>query len=356
MALPSLLFSPARRFAPQFRPSTCNTRLLFRCCTNIPDPKEKTRSLIKYVPSSIVPYWKLARVDKPIGSWLLFIPGAWSIALAAPAGGLPDARLLALFGVGALCMRGAGCTINDMWDVEFDKKVERTKTRPIASGQVSYGQATAFLALQLSGALAVLLSLNFYCFPLGALALLPVAMYPLAKRFTDWPQAVLGLTFNWGSIMGWAAVHGSLDLGVVVPLYIACINWTLAYDTIYAHQDKKDDINVGVRSTALLFGDRTRGVLTSFALSMAGLLSLAGYNAALTAPYYAAVALAYVHLQHQISTVDLDKPADCGAKFMSNQQIGLILFIGIVLGTLLKKPTTAESDCLQRAQSTIPTE
>ena len=123
MALPSLLFSPARRFAPQFRPSTCNTRLLFRCCTNIPNPKEKTRSLIKYVPSSIVPYWKLARVDKPIGSWLLFIPGAWSIALAAPAGGLPDARLLALFGVGALCMRGAGCTINDMWDVEFDKKV-----------------------------------------------------------------------------------------------------------------------------------------------------------------------------------------------------------------------------------------
>eukprot|EP00124_Ichthyophonus_hoferi_P004619 Ihof_evm2s531 gene=Ihof_evmTU2s531 len=236
-------------------------------------------SLVNRCPEKWQPYLKLARVDKPIGTWLLYWPGAWSIAMAAAPGTLPNMGILAIFGVGALVMRGAGCTINDMWDRKIDQQVDRTRTRPLAANQISMKAAWAFLASQLTVGLGILCTLNPYSIALGASSMGLVVTYPLAKRFTWWPQMVLGLTFNWGALLGWAAVQGSCDWSVVLPLYLAGVNWTLVYDTIYAHQDKKDDVMVGVKSTALRFGDNSKIWLTGFGTSSIGLLALAGQNA-----------------------------------------------------------------------------
>jgi 4-hydroxybenzoate polyprenyltransferase len=215
----------------------------------------------EYLPVSVQPYARLARMDKPIGTFLLLWPCWWSTALAASPHQLPDPKLLALFGVGTLIisdggisfivnfiihetvsffaigafvMRGAGCTINDMWDADFDKKVSRTKTRPLASGELTHKQALGFLAVQLTAGLGVLLSLphTMYCFHLGAASLPLVVAYPLMKRYTNMPQLVLGMTFNWGAFMGWAATYGSLDWTVVGPLYASGVAWTLVYDTL----------------------------------------------------------------------------------------------------------------------------
>eukprot|EP00897_Mesotaenium_endlicherianum_P006492 jgi/Mesen1/5871/ME000299S04986 len=266
----------------------------------------------RVVPRGLQPYAHLARLDKPIGTWLLLWPGLWSIAMAAPAGALPDLRMLSLFGVGAVLLRGAGCTINDLWDRDID--VARTRTRPLAAGALSPLQGVAFLGAQLTLGLGILLQLNTFSQALGASSLALVFTYPLMKRFTHWPQAFLGLTFNWGALLGWAAVRGSLEPGVVAPLYAACIAWTLVYDTIYAHQDKADDARVGVRSTALLFGEATPYWLAGFGASALSGLALAGYSASLGWPYYAALGAAGCHLAWQISTVDLDSRSDCNAK------------------------------------------
>jgi len=213
------------------------------------------QSWIDRVPGEgLRPYLRLARLDRPIGTWLLLLPCWWATAMAAP--GWPDPWFLGLFAVGALVMRGAGCTVNDIADREFDKKVARTAGRPIASGQVSVAQALAFLALQLGIGLAVLLQFNGYTVILGVSSLALVAIYPFAKRVTYWPQFVLGLTFNWGALVGWAAVTGGLEAPAVL-LYAAGILWTMGYDTIYAHQDKEDDVLIGVKSTALKFGAAT---------------------------------------------------------------------------------------------------
>lgn len=187
-----------------------------------------------YLPDAAQPYARLARMDRPIGTLLLLWPCWWSAALAAQAHELPDPKLLALFGVGAFIMRGAGCTINDMWDADFDRRVTRTRNRPLASGELTHAQAWGFLSVQLMGGLAVLLYLphTFYCFQLGAASLPLVATYPLMKRYTNWPQLVLGMTFNWGAFMGWAATYGSLEWTVVGPLYASGVAWTLVYDTL----------------------------------------------------------------------------------------------------------------------------
>jgi len=289
-------------------------------------------------PPSSQPYLYLMRLDKPIGTWLLYLPCTWSIAMAAHAGSFPDFGMLALFGTGAILMRGAGCTINDMWDRDFDKNVERTKTRPLARGDVTMREATAFLALQLSAALVVLLQLNWYSIILGASSLSIVITYPLMKRFTYWPQFFLGLAFNWGALLGYAAVRGACDWSVVVPLYCAGICWTLFYDTIYAHQDKTDDVIVGVKSTALLFGDRgTKPALAAFATGMVALLTTSGYFAGQTLPYYFAVAGAATHLSYQVLTLDLDNVSDCWNKFVSNTKLGFVLFFGILAGRLFAK-------------------
>ncbi|KMT05818.1 hypothetical protein BVRB_7g165920 [Beta vulgaris subsp. vulgaris] len=287
-----------------------------------------------YLPHRIQPYAKLARLDRPIGTWLLAWPCMWSITLAADPGNLPDIKILALFGCGAFLLRGAGCTINDLFDQDIDVKVERTKLRPIASGLLTPFQGISFLGVQLLLGLGILLQLNNYSRILGASSLLLVFSYPLMKRLTFWPQAYLGLTFNWGALLGWSAVRGSLDPLIIFPLYLSGVCWTLVYDTIYAHQDKEDDMKVGVKSTALRFGDLTKKWLGGFGFVCTSSLALSGFNADLGWPYYACLAAASGQIAWQIFTVDLSNRDDCNRKFVSNKWFGALIFSGILFGRL----------------------
>ncbi|KAF8060498.1 histidine--tRNA ligase [Scenedesmus sp. PABB004] len=299
----------------------------------------------RWLPAAAQPYAQLMRLDKPIGSWLLAWPGLWSIALAAPPGHLPDPWLTALFGVGAVVrrapgratpvMRGAGCTINDLWDRDIDARVARTAGRPLASGALSPAAALAALGAQLGAGLCVLLQLNGTTQALGVASLGLVVAYPLMKRFTHWPQAFLGLTMNYGAIMGYAAAAGTPDWAVVAPLYAAGVCWTLVYDTIYAHQDKADDVAVGVKSTALLFGDRTKAWAAGFATAQAAALTAAGAAAGCGPALFAAVAAGAAHQAWQVWTVDLDDGPDCNAKFVSNAWYGAIIYAGLVADRLL---------------------
>ncbi|CAK7337966.1 unnamed protein product [Dovyalis caffra] len=261
-------------------------------------PKRGEKSWIDvYLPRQVRPYAHLARLDKPIGTWLLAWPCMWSISLAAEPGNLPDFNMMALFGCGALLLRGAGCTINDLLDRDIDTRVERTKLRPVASGLLTPFQGLSFLGFQLLLGLGILLQLNNYrllyfgSFVLAASLLLSPyeEIYVLVHEnreitlstanFWEQPQAYLGLTFNWGALLGWSAVKGSLDPVVAVPLYASGVFWTLVYDTIYAHQDKEDDLKVGVKSTALRFGDSTKEWITGFGTASISSLALSGFNA-----------------------------------------------------------------------------
>ncbi|KAB8108110.1 hypothetical protein EE612_043470 [Oryza sativa] len=289
----------------------------------------------RWFPQAARPYAMLARLDKPIGTWLLAWPCFWSITMAAMPGELPDMRMLALFGCGAVLLRGAGCTVNDLLDRDIDNKVERTKSRPFASGILTPTQGVGFLGLQLLLGLGILLQLNNYSRILGASSLLLVFSYPLMKRFTFWPQAYLGLTFNWGALLGWAAIKESLDPAIILPLYTAGICWTLVYDTIYAHQDKEDDLKVGVKSTALRFGDLTKHWISGFGVACIGSLALSGYSADLAWPYYPFLAAASAQLAWQISTVDLSDRLDCNRKFVSNKWFGALIFGGVLCGRLV---------------------
>ncbi|XP_037794591.1 4-hydroxybenzoate polyprenyltransferase, mitochondrial-like [Penaeus monodon] len=292
--------------------------------------------LVQNTPEPLQAYLQLMRFDRPIGSWLLFWPCGWSIALAAAPGCLPDLGMMALFGGGAVVMRGAGCTINDMWDKDYDGKVARTAARPLASGALTLFDALVLLSLQLSIGCLILLELNWYSVLLGASSLGLIVLYPLMKRVTYWPQLMLGFTFNWGALLGWASVRGSCDWAVCLPLYAAGVAWTLIYDTIYAHQDRCDDAIIGIKSTALKFGDQTWKWLSGFGLTFVSCLLLTGYNAQLAWPYYSAVAAAAFHVTNQVRTLDINNPGDCGNKFRANRHLGLLLFAGIVGGTLLK--------------------
>jgi len=288
----------------------------------------------RLVPAGLRPYCRLARLDRPIGTWLLLFPGWWSIALAAAPGEWPSPRLLILFAIGALVMRGAGCTINDMTDRDFDRRVTRTAGRPIASGAISMKRALVFLALQLAIGLIILLQLSPLAIILGVASLALIVTYPFMKRITYWPQAFLGLTFNWGALLGYAAVRDQLDAAPLL-LYAAGIAWTLVYDTIYAHQDKEDDALIGVRSTALKFGDASRSWLAFFGLAM--LLLLAAMIQVSSLGLFGWLALAAVagHLAWQIFAANFDDPADCSRKFRSNRWLGWVLFFGIILGRVL---------------------
>ncbi|XP_059303807.1 4-hydroxybenzoate geranyltransferase 2 [Lycium ferocissimum] len=297
--------------------------------------KAKPSWIDTYLPQRIRPYAHLARLDKPIGTWLLAWPCMWSIALAAPPGSLPDVKMMTLFGCGAFLLRGAGCTVNDLLDRDIDTKVERTRSRPVASGVLTPFQGLTFLGFQLLLGLGILLQLNNYSRILGASSLLLVFSYPLMKRFTFWPQAYLGLTFNWGALLGWAAIRGSIDPSVVLPLYVSGAFWTLVYDTIYAHQDKEDDLKVGVKSTALRFGDSTKEWISGFGLACISSLALSGVNANIGWPYYAFLTAASGQLAWQIWTVDLSSRADCNRKFVSNKWFGAFIFGGILSGKLL---------------------
>src|SRR5579871_4940160 len=233
------------------------------------------------LPGGLRPYARLARLDRPIGTWLLLFPCWWGIALAAER--WPDWYLMALFGIGAVVMRGAGCTFNDIVDRDFDAKVERTRTRPIPSGAVSVRSAVLFMLLQLAAGAAILFSLNRLSIALGILVIALIATYPFMKRITYWPQFFLGLNFNWGALMGWTAARGDLTLAPLL-LYIGGIAWTLGYDTIYAHQDKEDDALIGVKSSARRLGARTRPALFLFYGVAVALFALAGHMAGLASP------------------------------------------------------------------------
>ncbi|CAM4941161.1 unnamed protein product [Rotaria socialis] len=252
------------------------------------------------IPKSIQPYIRLSRIDKPIGSWLLFLPGAWGIAFAGTT--LSNFALLGLFGIGTVLMRGAGCTINDLWDREIDRRVERTKSRPIASGEVTTRQGLTWAGVQLSLSFLILIQLNIPSIMLGILSLVPVVIYPLMKRFTYWPQLFLGITFNWGALMGFTAATGSIFPSIILPLYFAGIAWTLHYDTIYAHQDKTDDLLVGVKSTALRLGTDTKLWLRAFSLGMISHLVTTGLSVDQTWPYYVGLTAVSYHLHKQIET------------------------------------------------------
>jgi 4-hydroxybenzoate polyprenyltransferase len=281
------------------------------------------------------PYLRLARLDRPIGSWLLLIPCWWSVGLAAIHSGqaIPNPWHLLLFFVGAFAMRGAGCTWNDLVDRDLDARVERTRSRPIVSGQVSVAQAAAFLVLQALIGLVVLLQFNRFAIACGIVSLAIVAVYPFLKRITYWPQIGLGLAFSWGALMGWAAAFGRLDAPAIL-LYAGSIAWVIGYDTIYAHQDREDDALIGIKSTALLFGDDTKAALAAFYALAVALIGLAGWLAGAGGYFVAGLAGFAVHLAWQISRIDIADPELCLRLFKSNRDAGLILFAGMILDAL----------------------
>jgi 4-hydroxybenzoate polyprenyltransferase len=284
------------------------------------------------LPRAWLPYLLLARVDRSIGTWLLFLPGLWGILLARP----PVAetiRLVTLFAVGSLVMRAAGCVVNDMWDRDIDRKVARTAGRPLASGALRTRHALMFLAVLLLAGLAVLLQLNRLAQALGVASLLLVALYPLAKRVTWWPQLVMGFTFGFGAPLGYAAAAGRLD-AAGAALYAAAILWDLGFDTIYAHQDREDDALVGVRSTARLFGEHTRSFLAGCYAASVAVLALSGWLAGLGAWFYPALALPAALLARQVLVLDIDDPAGCLRLFRSNREVGLAIGLAILAGWL----------------------
>ena len=286
----------------------------------------------RLAPAVIRPYLRLARFDRPIGAWLLLMPCWWSAGLAAVAAKTPFPSLwhLLLFFVGAFVMRGCGCTWNDIVDRNIDAQVARTRSRPIPSGQVSLTGALVFLVLQALIGLAVLLQFNAFAVAAGIASLLIVAAYPFFKRITYWPQIVLGLAFSWGALMGWAAAFGSLALPALL-LYAGSIAWVIGYDTIYAHQDREDDALVGLKSTALLFGARTRPILAAFYSAAVILIGLAAWSVDAGIPFALGLAAFAAHLAWQIRRLDIDDPDRCLMLFKSNRDAGLILFAGFLL-------------------------
>ncbi|CAH8548742.1 unnamed protein product [Schistosoma mattheei] len=302
------------------------TRLLYTSCyVNTPKIQpSKSSQLLKS-------YFELGRFARPTGTWLLYLPCTWSIALAAPPGHLPDIYMLTLFGVGSILMRSAGCTINDMWDKKYDMLVKRTKDRPLASGSLTFPQALLFLGAQLTTSLVILLQLNWYSVFLGILSLVPVITYPLFKRITYWPQLVLGLTLNWGVWLGYSAINGFCLFSVCTPLYLAAVCWTCTYDTIYSHQDIDDDIRIGVKSTAILFGEKTKLYLGAFHMGMTACLLTVGINANAGCLYYLGTFLTMFHIAHLIRKTDLKNPNSCWQTFKDSKKTGLLYFLTIVL-------------------------
>lgn len=291
----------------------------------------------RHAPTPLRPYLRLARIDRPIGWWLLLLPCWWSAALAAIAAGrpLPDPAHCLLFLVGAVAMRGAGSTYNDIVDRDLDARVERTRLRPLPSGQVRVRHALAFLVAQALVGLLVLVQFNGFAVMLGMASLIPVALYPFMKRVMPMPQLVLGLAFAWGGLMGWAALFGSLS-PAPVALYLAAIVWTIGYDTIYALQDIEDDEVVGIHSSARLFGAGVRQGVALFyglAVGLAGLaIRLAGGGWAA----WAGLAAFALHLALQVRALDPADGRGALALFRSNRKAGLILFAGLALDALLR--------------------
>lgn len=288
----------------------------------------------RFAPAFAKPYLRLMRADRPIGTWLLFIPCLWGLALASlETGRAGSAMTIALFALGAFVMRGAGCAYNDIVDRDFDARVARTALRPIPSGQISVRNAWIFLVILSLIGFAVLLQLNRLTIFLGVGSLALVATYPFMKRVTWWPQAFLGLTFNWGALMGASAASGAVSPAALC-LYAAGVFWTLGYDTIYAHQDKDDDALIGVKSSALRLGAGTKPALALFYALTITFFGAAGALANAPALYFAALLPAAAHFLWQIRRLDIGDPALCLKLFKSNRDAGLLLLAALLSARL----------------------
>jgi len=289
------------------------------------------------VPSSYQPFLRLARLDRPIGTWLLFWPCVFGLVLGAigserPFSSWHDLYLLVLFGIGAVAMRGAGCTYNDIVDRDIDASVARTRGRPIPSGAVRVRTAWLFLGAQLAVGLAVLVQLNLFAIEIGAASLLLVAAYPFMKRITWWPQAWLGLTFNWGALLGFAAQTGAIDWADAM-LYAGLFFWTLGYDTIYALQDVEDDALIGVKSTARLFGARARDWVLGFYGVAFALILAAGYAEHAGWPFTFVMLAAGAHLLWQVHTLQIDNAENALRMFRANRDTGAIIAAAFLLSS-----------------------
>lgn len=291
------------------------------------------------LPEKWIPYFELMRLEKPVGTLLLLIPSFWGITMASygiTASFPVFASAIGLFSIGALVMRGAGCTINDIWDRNLDNQVARTMERPITSGRFSVPQAVTWMVAQCLVGLAILLSLPFECFYLGALSLPFVAAYPLFKRFTHYPQVVLLICFSWGCLLGFPAVGAALNLWVAGPLFLSNFLWCMIYDTIYAHQDKNYDIKAGIKSTALAWGDKTKPIMYAMgSLQVASFLT-AGVMNSMGPFFYLTACWGFSRLFQQIKKVNLDDPKSCWAAFTGNIRTGEILWLGMLIDYLLK--------------------
>lgn len=313
--------------------------------TSSPDPFRESRVDIRrdtwvdrWMPSSARPYAHLARWDRPIGTWLLLLPCWWGLALASHAGSEPAMSLIwfgVLFSIGALAMRGAGCTWNDITDRHIDGKVARTATRPIPSGAVSVKQALAFAIAQSFVGLAVLSQFTVLAALVAVASLGVVAIYPFMKRVTYFPQAFLGIAFNWGILVAGALLLDALTLPILL-LYAAGFCWTMSYDTIYAHQDKEDDVLIGVKSTALAFGARTRPIIGGFMVATLALIASAAIvqNSAGLIFWIGWIAAA-AHFAWQLRTLDFNDPANLIKHFKGNRDTGLLITAALALGPTL---------------------
>jgi 4-hydroxybenzoate polyprenyltransferase len=297
------------------------------------------KSWVEHAPPRLRPCLRLARLDRPIGTWLLFWPCIFGLILGAAADerrflDWRDLYYVALFAIGALVMRGAGCTFNDIVDRDIDARVVRTSGRPIPSGAISTRGAVVFLIVQCLVGLAILIQFNGFAIALGAASLLLVAAYPFMKRITWWPQAWLGLTFNWGALLGFAAQTGRLDVADAM-LYAGLIFWTLGYDTIYAHQDKDDDELIGVKSTALLLaGGSRRWILRFYAVAFTLILA-AGFTEHTGWPFGFVLLAAGAHLLWQVKRLDIDNPDNCLSVFRSNRETGALIALALLAASWL---------------------
>ncbi|NOL48660.1 4-hydroxybenzoate octaprenyltransferase [Pelistega europaea] len=283
----------------------------------------------RYLPKSWGPYARLARLDRPVGTWLTLFPCI--AALIQAADGLPNIWRLIVFSLGALLMRSAGSTINDIWDRDFDKHVERTRFRPLTSGQVSLSQAIIFLIVQLLLAASLLFFINPYSRWL-ALAVVPlVIIYPLCKRFTYWPQAVLGAAFNWGMLMAWTDTTNTLPLAGIL-MWLGALTWQIGYDTLYAYTDIRDDERLGLKSTARRFGDKGIYWLIGFYIVSILLWVIAGWLMDMAKAYYFVMATVTVHLFWQLKVFDIHNPAQSHMLFNANIHTGILLVIAALAG------------------------
>jgi len=305
-----------------------------------PTPSERTHRIAdapprnwvdRYAPERARPYLRLARLDRPIGVWLLLLPCWWGVALAevSRVSPFPNLWFLALFAIGALVMRAAGCAYNDYVDRHYDAKVSRTASRPIPSGQITPSAALAFAAVCSFAGLMVLIQFNAFTIRLGVASLILVAIYPFLKRYTYWPQIALGLAFNWGALVGWSAVTGGIGLPAIL-LYCGSVLWTIGYDTIYAHQDKEDDLMLGLKSTAIKFGSNTISGVGGLYAGAAILWLLAGLFAGTHLIYITAVLLVSAQMAWQVTTLDIADAQNCLVRFRSNRDVGLVIFLGLV--------------------------